>query len=130
MRVRGTLTVVVIGLLLAAALQAVAQQEPADIVGRRIQGRTDNPNPYFQATPQPYQSSYTRRMQQRMQELWGGTTAGRGVPRQQWAPIYLPPPRDTIFVHPPRRGVRCPGSRGCYRFDGRGYPGGWGWRSW
>ncbi len=125
-RAAGTLTLVVTGLVLVAVLQAAAQQQPADIVGRRIEGQTGNPNPYFQATPQPYQSSYARRMQRQMQELWGNTTAGRGVPSQQWAPIYLPPPRDLIFVHPPQRPPLCPGSRGCYRFYRRG----WGWRGW
>ena len=130
MRARGTLTLAMIGLMLAATLSALAQQQPADIVGRRIQGQTANQNPYFQPNPQPYQGSYARRMQQQMQELWGSTTAGRGVPQQQWAPIYLPPPQELIFVHPPERRVRCAGSRGCARFYDRGYPGGWGWGRW
>ena len=130
MSARDTRTLVVIGLVLVAALPAAAQQQPADIVGRTIQGRTGNQSPYFQPTPQPYQSSYARRMQRQMQELWGSNTAGRGVAQQQWAPVYLPPPRDLIFVHPPERQVRCTGSRGCYRFYGRAYPGGWGWRRW
>ena len=130
MRAGGTLALVVIGLVVAAALQAAAQQQPTDIVGRRMQGQTDNQNPYFRATPQPYQSSYARRMQRQMQELWGNTTAGRGVPAQQWGPIYLPPAHGLISVHAPERQLRWAGSRGCRRFHRRGHPDGWGWRRW
>ncbi|MEA3402075.1 MAG: hypothetical protein U9R79_12635 [Armatimonadota bacterium] len=123
-------------LMAGTALQAAAQQDqPTDIVGRRIQGQIGASGPYFQPTERPFQGSFSRRWQDRLGEVWGDVPAGRGVPPPSEGPVFLPQPRDLIFVHPPRcvpdrRYDSRASSHGLWRRQQRHWGHGWGWSGW
>lgn len=71
--------------------------------------------PYFQPTPSPFQSSHTRRWQRKLEEVWGGIPADRGVPKFDRRYGFPPRGRDVIFVHPrPWPIIECFGTR-CQR---------------
>ncbi|MGD9498494.1 MAG: hypothetical protein AB7Y46_19525 [Armatimonadota bacterium] len=131
---RGSVVAVVIGLVLVGAVGASAQTRDPGAVRQRGRDRGDRDRPYFQPNVQPYQGSYPRRMRQQFERMWGDVPARRGVPPRDRGPLFLPPPRDTIFVHPPAWGrVHWPGRRGCHRLWGLqgGYRGdGWSWQDW
>lgn len=114
MRDRVILTLMLIGALLPT-LPALAQdqQRPGPtIIDRQLAGQ-GNQNPYFTPTPQPFQGSFARRWQEKLEQMYGGVEAGRGVPPPDNSPVFLPQPYDLIFVHPKYRD-RC-GRLGRYR---------------
>lgn len=127
------LAAIVAVLLAVTVVEAAAQQRPPqDVVGRRMQGRWPSSQQYYRSTRRPYQGSFTRRWQDKLERQYGGMDAGRGVPRDQWAPIFVPPPRERVFVHPPDRDDRC-GPISCHRRwqrEQRQWGHGWGWHGW
>lgn len=56
--------------------------------------------PYFQPTPQPFQGSEARRWQQKLNEVWGGIPADRGVPQIDRRFGFPRTPRERIFIGP------------------------------
>ncbi|MBD3291812.1 MAG: hypothetical protein GF393_02745 [Armatimonadia bacterium] len=70
--------------------------------------------PYFQPSPDPFQSSYSRRWQNRLNEIYGGIPADRNIapPSQRGGTFGTPSP---IFVQPqPFPIIECFGTR-CQR---------------
>lgn len=140
MRLRTYATLMVVALVAAVVLvgttEATAQQTQSEtIIDRQFRGEVGAKGPYFRPTDRPYQSSFTRRWQEKLNEVWGHVPAGRNVPRPQDPRFWLPPPRDTIFVHPPGYGPRpdCDSPASCHRLwrrQQRKWGVGWGWRGW
>lgn len=71
--------------------------------------------PYFQPSPQPFQGSFSRRWQNRLNEVWGGIPADRGVPQRSRRFGFPRAPGQQVFVHPqPFPIIECFGTR-CQR---------------
>jgi hypothetical protein len=71
--------------------------------------------PYFQPSPDPFQGSFSRRWQNRLNEMYRGIPADRGVPEVDRRFGFPAPQRDVIFVHPRRwPTIECFGTR-CQR---------------
>ena len=121
-------------LVAGTSLEAAAQQQqPQDIVGRRIQGDRGSTRPYFQPHDAPYQGSFSRRWRQQLEESWGGIPANRGVPRHDYRFGLPRPGPDLIFVHPPGRyyyDCRGPACHRVWHRDGQRWGAGWGWHGW
>jgi hypothetical protein len=145
MTVRGTLLLAMIGALLVATWPAVAQDQWAQRstyrlgVGDRDHDRDRDRDqdrgrdhryerPYFTPTPMPFQGSEARRWQRKLDEVWGGLPAGRGLYYR--GPVFYDRYSGPAYTCP------SPGARGSdlgryrYRQGERGYRGGYNWYDW
>lgn len=139
MTVRGTLMLAVIGALLVAAWPTMAEDQLAQTSTYRLGDRDRDRDrdrdgswgydrPYFTPTPMPFQGSESRRWQRKLEEIWGGLPAGRGVRHR--GPIFYQPYPGPGYTYPPY-GTNCD-RLGCHRSWQweRGYRGERNWYDW
>ncbi len=55
---------------------------------------------YFEPTRRPFQSSHTRRWQQKLDQQWGGLSTDRRIPRVERRFGFPRNPSGTVFTHP------------------------------
>lgn len=149
MTVRGTLMLAVIGALLVGAWPTMAEDQWAQTSTYRLgggdrdrdrdrdrdyerdrdhEGAWGSDRPYFTPTPMPFQGSETRRWQRKLEEIWGGVPAGRGVRHR--GPVFYRPYPGPVYGYPPYE-IKCD-RLGCHRSWQweRGYRGEHNWYDW